>query len=951
MNTQKANSSLFLRKVLVLFVSFGMVFTNLGFGGVSRAIAQDTPPETQVIEFAGDENVFYYYADGQRIPLEPSLEWVSVKFVSEDWNAQSAGLNNSGAPFGPLENARRYPNPDLVLLPVQNLTLQELIDEINALRGMTTNFVAVDPVFKTADAEMVITDQFIATFSPEKTMEDIRKINQFYGVEIVEAILGQNNTFILTSNFDTLSMANLYQEQGIAISAAPNFVRITKVMPEENSFGRYYEPFAPTNDDFYTDQWYLNNIQQYGSGMVFDADIDAPEAWDYATGSSSVIIAIIDEGVDLVHEDLMTKLIPGYDATGGGSAGGPQGNDAHGTAAAGIAAAIGNNTIGVAGICRSCQIMPIRVAYGYNNSWITSDSWLANGIAFAYQNGAHVLNNSWGGGLPSTVITNAINNAQASGRGGKGSVVVFAAGNDNSSTVSYPASLSSVIAVGASNMCDQRKTNTNDFCNGYESWWGSNYGTALDISAPGVWIRTTDIMGAAGYASGNYEEFFNGTSAAAPIVSGVAGLILSVNPDLTAAQVQAILQNTADDVNGGGWDIYMGYGRVNAYSAVQAALPIAAKTITNKTNSLIQGVYSLSPNQEIREAYASLNNGPVEILSSSGNVLSSMRVVYAGGSYSEMMGFPDSQVTNEYIFPYYNNVAMNSQLRVSNLGATSTTITVYLGGIQIDSYTLAAGAATRKNYAGQNSGPLRVESSATNILSTIRVVYLNNSYSELMGYPVSQLTNSYLFPYYNNVAMNSQLRVSNLGVTSTTIKVYLGNTQIDSYTLGAGAATRKNYVGQNSGPLRVESSATDIISTIRVIFSDNSYSELMGFPANQLAQEYWYPVYDNVTLNSQLRVSNVGNGSTTITVYLGGNQIDSYTLAAGAATRKNYANNNGPLRVVSSSQPIMSTVRTVYGSSSYYEMTGLPSSWLSAKYWFPWYNNVAMDTQLRIAVP
>jgi predicted outer membrane repeat protein len=370
-----------------------------------------------------------------------------------------------------------------------------------------------------------------------------------------------------------------------------------------------------------------------------------------------------------------------------------------------------------------------------------------------------------------------------------------------------------------------------------------------------------------------------------------------------------------------------------------------------------RGTYYLGSMDNRRSSYPGINTGPL-VVNSAANALSSMRVLYAGVSYSEMMGFPDSQVTNAYIFPWYNNVAMNSQLRVSNLGNQSTTIRVYLGNdpTPIHTYTLAAGQASRRNYAGRNIGPLRVESSTTDILSTIRVVYADYSYSELMGFPVNQLTNAYLFPWYNNVAMNSQLRVSNLGNRTTTIRVYLGSdtTPIHTYTLGAGQASRRNYTGRNSGPLRVVSSNTNILSTIRVVFANNSYSELMGYPANQLAQEYLYPAYDNVNLNSQLRVSNVGDGPTEISVYFGSdtNPIHSYTLQSGEASRRNYTGRNGgPLRVVSSIEPIMSTVRTVYSGNSYYEMTGLPSGWLSTQYWFPWYNNVAMNSELRIAVP
>jgi hypothetical protein len=362
--------------------------------------------------------------------------------------------------------------------------------------------------------------------------------------------------------------------------------------------------------------------------------------------------------------------------------------------------------------------------------------------------------------------------------------------------------------------------------------------------------------------------------------------------------------------------------------------------------------YLIPIHASLRKSYANINSGPVKITSSDGTLrIASQRVIYGGVSYSEMMGLPAKQLTKEYLFPYYNNVAMDSQLRVSNVGGADTTIKVYLGTTQIDSYTLAAGGASRKNYTGRNSGPLRVVSSNSNILATVRVLYGGSSYSELMGLPVEQLAKEYLFPYYNNVAMDSQLRVSNVGGADTTITVYLGTTQIDSYTLKAGGATRKNYTGRNSGPLRVTSSASNILTTIRVLYGGGSYSELMGFPIGLLEQEYWYPVYDNVAVDSQLRVSNVGTGVTTITIYASGTQIDSYTLNAGAATRKNYPRNSGPLHVVSSTQPILTTVRTLYAGSSYYEMTGLPDSQLSTQYFFPWYNNKAMESELRIAVP
>jgi hypothetical protein len=173
----------------------------------------------------------YYYADGNRIQLTPSLDWVSVEFVSTDPAAQSAALQNYVNLVGSLDQARQFPNPKLnLLLLKKGLTVKTLIQGINSLRANTASFQQVNPVFQTGDAEMVITDEFIATFPAGKSMEEINAVNSSNGVEMVEPILGQENTFVLrvlpTTRVDSLTMANLYQESGTAIHAAPNFVRI-----------------------------------------------------------------------------------------------------------------------------------------------------------------------------------------------------------------------------------------------------------------------------------------------------------------------------------------------------------------------------------------------------------------------------------------------------------------------------------------------------------------------------------------------------------------------------------------------------------------------------------------------------------------------------------------------------------------------------------------------------
>ncbi len=338
------------------------------------------------------------------------------------------------------------------------------------------------------------------------------------------------------------------------------------------------------NDPLFPDSWHLKNSGQEGGS--FDADMDVNQAWDLETGNPDIIIAIIDEGVDMDHEDLAANIVGGFDLTDGsppgGVAGNPRNGDGHGTACAGIASAVQNNGKGTSGVAPGCSLLAIRIGYGGNGSWTTND-WAAAGIQVAWREGASVLSNSWGGGTPSTAVDTAIADARTLGRNGLGSVVLFAAGNEDE-PVEYPAWNSMAIAVGATSLCDERKTSSS--CDG-ENWWGSNYGPTLDVVAPGVKIRTTDIMGSGGYTSSNYMSDMNGTSAATPAVAGVVGLMLSKNPLLTAQEVGQILRGTAEDLVGKstedvpGFDIYMGYGRVNAFQALMAVSPPEAPIISS----------------------------------------------------------------------------------------------------------------------------------------------------------------------------------------------------------------------------------------------------------------------------------------------------------------------------------------------------------------------------------
>jgi len=535
-------------------------------------------------QVSDESRKFYYYCSGEKIELTEDREYIMVKFGKQI--TVDARLQVSSHPKFSTDT-KRSSNKYLVMQSQGGIAA----DQRQAFLTATNSGTGVESatyMLRNRDGILVgYTNEFIVRVSNTVSAEEFKS---YLKQNLVTVVQQSDRQFILSiskrSPYSLFDVIDKFHNSKLVDFAEPNFRMATKDVLQD-------APPPTPNDPSWGDQWGMYNTNQYGGST--GADINIQSAWNITSGRPEITVAVIDTGFDLTHEDLQGNFLGnGHDYVDHDSDPSPNyGNDDshHGTAVAGVIAAIRDNGLGIAGVAPYVKILPIRGID--DNDVLAAD--LANAISYARKNGAAVINNSWNW-VNSSLINNAIDSAISYGRGGLGCVVVFCAGNNNSNGILYPANRPNVIAVGAMSMCYERKRKTS--CDGED--WGSSYGDELSIMAPGVKIATTDPMGTNGYndhpSNNNYIWDWNGTSSAAPYVSGVVALMLSINPCLNAIDAKNLLERSARKVGAfcygreashpnGLWNGEMGYGLVDAYKAVKFANTDGGSSATNLTGT------------------------------------------------------------------------------------------------------------------------------------------------------------------------------------------------------------------------------------------------------------------------------------------------------------------------------------------------------------------------------
>jgi subtilisin family serine protease len=473
-----------------------------------------------------------------------------------------------------------------------------------------------------------LTDKVTVKFQPECPMEEQEALLEKYRLQVLKEYDHLPYTFLLritvSSGENPLKIANRLREEEGVLWAEPNLLNrfLTSYLPE---------------DSYFKNQWHLS--AQKGPQLLAEASVDAPSAWEITRGKREITVALIDDGFDLEHPDLCGagKIVAPHDYVDGDTRPFPEvcRNDYHGTPCAGVALAEVNGE-GVVGVAPGCSFMPVRFP-------LEADDDLLIEIFAATAKKAHVISCSWGPPPVYAPLSSALEETLTEltvhgGPNGKGVVICFAAANFNA-PINSPGISGGFIWLDYGT--GKKRKTVGRILNGFavhprvvtvaastslnRHAAYSNWGPEVSVAAPsnnfhpldpdqympgrGIWTIDNEKYGYGFKENSVYTENFGGTSSATPLVAGIAGLILSVNPGLTAAEVKRILEDTADKIedlqddpilrtNRGRYDAagrcdWFGYGKVNAAKALRQAELGREKSDPRRQTELFEPVAAL----------------------------------------------------------------------------------------------------------------------------------------------------------------------------------------------------------------------------------------------------------------------------------------------------------------------------------------------------------------------
>ena len=445
----------------------------------------------------------------------------------------------------PINYVEPYPlkNWFLITLPNESRTIDDIV-RATKMYAELDNVQLASPVFVDGfGSPLIPTSVILMQFDNNSSIKQVNKLLVELDAEPVteQAWDALPNSYKVTSHlkngFDVIAQSNALTEREDVLFAEPDMIF--------SGIGH-----GTPNDPGFSECWGLHNTGQWGG--VVDMDMDSLESWNITTGDDSISVLIIDNGVQQDHPDI--NQIEGMDFTSDPSTnGGPVNEcDNHGTPVAGCVSAIMNNNLGTLGSAPGVMSVSARCFISNldcSGGWSAYYSWTADALDWGLGMGARVSNNSNGYGGTSSAVEAMYTSTRNAG------MVHFAsAGNESTSSISYPSILPTVNSVAALDIDGQLAS-------------FSNWGTGLAISAPGVWVYSTDRTGSNGYGSTDYS-YVNGTSFASPYSAGVAALLLSMDASLTAVQVENAIYSSATDLGSAGYDTTYGWGFVNANDAL-----------------------------------------------------------------------------------------------------------------------------------------------------------------------------------------------------------------------------------------------------------------------------------------------------------------------------------------------------------------------------------------------